>query len=658
MKIDIENNVAPKNVRAHDWQSEHQAWGNKNPVAMSDELKRIAALPRRPQELDGTPRAEAIIDRMTARFSRGPVKCRCAEIDPERHANEGCINRLRLIQALALRDISICGGLLGPIGVGHGKTLIDLLSPFALLDHGITLSVLLVPPSLATQLWNDYEYAGQHFHMPQVVIHGTALENTDRGSPNVPLRPGAPIVHVVKYSLLQQPTATAWLENELKPQALIIDEAHKIGDVEQSGATRSRVKRYKEEHPNTKVIAVSGSMTKRKLTDYDKLAEYALGGGSPLPREREVTVDWGRAIHPSDNQAEMGSLKVLCDPGENVMGGYRRRLAETCGVVTSTAPAIDVLLEIDERQAPVIPQSIQEALNGCPGDPSRPGVRAYVRPDGEEFQDALEMSRCARQVACGFYYKWIFPKNKFPYDIPLIEEWRGARKRWNREARMKQQEGLEHLDSYKLVRDAAMRAHGLMTRKRNLPEWKAKHLLRWLDVKDKVEPETEPVWLSDYLVNDVVQWAREAPHRIVWYEHFTFGERVAKLSGLPMYGGGPNGGGLLDDRGRILATGEQSVILSIKAHGTGRNGLQHRFHEAIVPNPPASSDGWEQVLGRLHRIGQKSDYVKYLFYRHTKELANHVEAALSAALYVEGTLGSAQKLRIGIKGITDWEPAL
>ena len=648
MKIDIETNVAPRNTAPREFQTQAESWGYKAPVPVSDELKRIVALPRRPQELDGTERAEAIINRITAKYSRGDVKCRCAELDSGRHAADGCMTRLRLVQALALRDISICGGLLGPIGVGHGKTLIDLLAPLALAEVGVSLSVLLIPANLATQLWSDYQYAGQHFHMPQIVIHGTPFDCTDRGDEWVQLKPNAPVVHVVKYSLLQRPEATAWLEQVLKPQAIISDEAHKLRNLKY-GATTARAKRYAEDHPECKWVCVSGSMTKKTLVDYDHLAAWALKGGSPMPREKEITADWCRALDPSDNPAEGGALLDLCEPGETLTNGFKRRLAETWGVVTTTAPPIDVALDIDKREAPRIPENIEEALSL---------VRSGTRPDGEEFKDALETHRCAIQVACGFYYMWIFPHNKFPEDAPLVDEWREARKQWNKEARLKQTEQQEHLDSYKLVRDAAMRAHGLLPRKKTLPEWKAKNLLRWLAVKDKVIPETKPVWLSDYLALDAARWATEQSGRIVWYEHATFGERVAHLTGLQMFGGGPQGGGLLDERGRIRADvdGSRSIILSIKAHGTGRNGLQSRFCEAGIPNPPASSDGWEQVLGRLHRIGQKAPCVKYWFYSHTEELTKHVKDALRAALYVEGTLGSVQKLRVGIGGITDWDP--
>jgi len=95
------------------------------------------------------------------------------------------------------------------------------------------------------------------------------------------------------------------------------------------------------------------------------------------------------------------------------------------------------------------------------------------------------------------------------------------------------------------------------------------------------------------------------------------------------------------------------VICSIKALGTGTNGMQHRWSEAFVPVPMSTPDGWEQTLGRLHRIGQKAPRVRYGFYRHTPEMKAHVDAALQAALYVEGIHGR-QKIVQGFDlGIAD-----
>jgi len=516
--------------------------------------------------------------------------------------------------------------------------MIDLLAPLALTAVGVKHVVLLVPPGLATQLVGDYLHVGQHFHVPQIVFHGVSYDNTGRGSDDVPLEPGAPVMHVVPYSRLSRPESTTWLEQQLRPDAIVADECHKLRNVKT--ATGARVDRYMREHPTTLFVGLSGSMTSRTLRDYDHLARWALRGGSPLPLDPEVTVDWCRALDPSDNPAEPGPLiEALCDPGEHVVDGFRRRLAETLGVVTTTAPPVDVLLEIDERPAPPIPPVVEEALAS---------VRGFVRPDGEELVDALQVAKCACEVAAGFYYKWVFPRCQFPRDESLVEEWRDARKEWHREVREKLQRAEEHLDSPKLCQNAAERAHGERPPHRGLPTWQARTWARWRGVRDKIYHETRTVRLDDYLVRDVVAWAKQATG-IVWYEHHAFGEWVAEQSGLPIYGGGPNGGGLLDETGRIRESGDRSVILSIRAHGTGRNGLQERYSRALLPNVPASPDAWEQVLGRLHRIGQRASSVQTWFYRHTKELRSHVDKALQAAIYVEGTMGSVQKLRLGFR---------
>lgn len=122
---------------------------------------------------------------------------------------------------------------------------------------------------------------------------------------------------------------------------------------------------------------------------------------------------------------------------------------------------------------------------------------------------------------------------------------------------------------------------------------------------------------------------------------------MARLSGLPLFGGGKDAKvALLGDpeRGIRGEDGSRSIICSIKAHGTGTNGLQHRFSKAHLLNPMSDPTGWEQVLARLVRIGQKAPEVVVDYYAHTPEIRDHLTRALRAALYVEGSLGSKQKI--------------
>ncbi len=640
--IDWSSLVAGKLVQPNSGQSQHNAWGYKPALSFSAEMRRVLDLPRRALELDGTERAETIIDMQMERFARPVVpgrKCRCAEIDPERHREEGCIERLRLPQAQALREIAICGGLLGPIGVGHGKTLIDLLAPlaFRLYDKAINDVVLMVPPGLATQLEGDYAYYGQHFKMPQIVFHGIDSMNTcQKMDTRIPLDRGAPTVHVVPYSRISRPEATSWLERELKPQAIIADECHKLRNPKT--ATGARAWRYMEEvAPHTKFVGLSGSMTAKKIQDYWHLAKWALRGGSPLPVIEDVVNEWGTALNPSDNPADPGRLMQMCREGEHLYAGFKRRVAETVGVVTTTAPAVDVALELDERCAPPIPAEVRDHLAVLRD--------SAIRPDGEELLTALEVASCAMQLACGFYYRWIYPRCEFPRDEELVTNWKLTRKEFFREIRNKLKNLDEHMDSPRLVMNAAERFHGIRPTHKGLPVWESKMFPAWNKIRGQVYAETEAVCFNDYLVRDAAAWANE--HRgIVWYEHDAIGEWISKLSGLPKYGGGKLAKELMLGNPKKGSTGEdgsRSIICSVKAHGTGTNGLQHRFRECLLIHIAPDPNAVEQTLGRLHRPGQNHDVNAY-FYRHTPEMRLHIDSALQAAFYVENTGFGHQKI--------------
>lgn len=639
--------VAQKGVGAVEGQSRpgHDAWGYKPAVSASSELRRVLGLPRRELELDGSEHAEAIIDQAMARYGRPVIpgrRCRCAELDPERHREEGCIERLRLPQAQALREIGICGGLLGPIGVGHGKTLIDLLGTLAFqkYDKAIRDVVLLVPSSLAAQLADDYVYYGQHFKMPQIVFHGINYKNTlTHLDTRVPLDRDANTVHVVKYEILSRPESTVWLERELKPQAIIADECHKLrtaGLPLNKGATGGRVWRWMEEiAPQTKFVGLSGSMTAKRVQDYWHLAKWALRGGSPLPTELGLVDEWGTALNPSDNPADPGDLMGLCAPGEHLYAGFKRRVAETLGVVTTAAPSVDVDLVLLERKAPPIPADVAAALRELRNN--------QVRPDGEELLTALEVASCAMQLAFGFYYRWIYPDCEFPRDEQLVLDWRAARKAYFRDVRTELKNPREHLDSPRLIMNAVERHYGVQVKRKGLPTLEMKSFLPWNRLKGLVRAETEAVCFNDYIIRDVAAWMHEnggGPHEggIVWYEFDALGEWIRRVSGLPKYGGGKDMKAALKRE-----DGCRSVAASAKAHGTGTNGLQHRFHKCFLMHISPDPNAVEQQLGREHRPGQSHNVEAY-FYRHTPELKKHIDDAITAAYYVEGTGFGVQKI--------------
>lgn len=642
MAFKLEDVVAPPSYAPQEWQisAPRESYGHRTPVAMSHDLQRVLALPRRPLELDGTERAEAIIDMVSERYSRNIPEgaCACSRIDPERHRNEGCITRLRIVQALALREIGIVGGLLGPIGTGHGKTLIDLLAPLAFAHHSRAtglpdddlLCVLFVPPGLVVQLAGDYDYIGQHFKMPSMIVQGAP--DMDR------IMPGMPRLQVMPYSRISRKEATAWLR-QVQPHAIIADECHKLRD--RKTATTKRVMRFFDEHPHTRFAAWSGSVTSKSIQDYAHLSALALKNGSPLPIDPENVSDWARAIDPpmrAGGECDPGPLLEgliatgCCTAGQPLYRGFATRLHETLGVVSTRAPAVDIPLEITERKPPKAPDGITEHIKNA---------MAFVRPDGEELVTAMQAVECAIQIASGFHYKWIFPKHKFPDDEQLITDWRMLRAAWHKEQRTKLKASEENLDSPALLEHAAQRALGLRVAHKGMPVWHSLHYKAWHAIKDRVHHEGQAVRLDDWLVQDAARWMH-SNHGIVWYAYKEFAEWLSEVSGLPYFGEGKESkAGLLRERG------DRSVIASIKAHGTGTNKLQFAFSSQLYGQPPGSPDGWEQSLSRLHRPGQTAPEVTAEFYMHTRELRKRVLGALRKAYYVAGTMRSDQRIHMG-----------
>lgn len=567
-------------------------------MAPSEDLDRVLRLPRRTSAPPS--------DTTTTVYRRKNPSCTCAK------RGRDCITQLRPVQSWALKEIASQGGLLGPIGVGHGKTALDILTPLAM--PGCKVAVLLVPPNLRSQLIKEYELIGQHFDTPSLVVHGEDYTKT---------HPGRPVLHVFPYSLLSSPLPERreFLQTA-QPDTVIADECHYLRNA--TAARTMRFLRYFGTNPDTRFCGWSGSLSDKSIKDYAHLAELALGVGSPLPIASDTLDEWAKALDPDPNPAPPGALMELCHPGEPVHEGVRRRVCETYGVVSATEPASAARLTIRTRDPGKLPGVIRSALAE---------LRAtWTRPDGEELVDALALAKSARELACGFYYRWIFPRGESVY---LIMRWLKARKEWNREVRQLIKQRLEHLDSPKLVENAAKRGCGDLPRN-ELPALASNTWPAWRDVAKLVQPETEAVRLSDYLVQDAARWAAEN-RGIVWTAHREFGQWVAESSGLPFHGGGPKAGELI-----ALERGDRSIVASIQAHGTGRDGLQRLFATQLIATPPSSPTAWEQTLGRLHRVGQKSAQVTAEFYKHTPELRSCVETAVLRA--EKNTLGANKKI--------------
>jgi hypothetical protein len=265
------------------------------------------------------------------------------------------------------------------------------------------------------------------------------------------------------------------------------------------------------------------------------------------------------------------------------------------------------------HRRPEVPAEVSAVLGGL--------RRKWQRPDGEELVDALAVSACASELASGFFFRWRFPRGE---RRELVEEWLEARADWHRELREKIRRGAEHLDSPWYCLQAALRFYAGY--QGPLPKWKAETWLAWREIRAKVQPETETVWVSDFLVRDAIEWGRENIG-IVWYDHVPYGEALAKASGFPFYGPGKRAAEAI-----IRERGDRTIIASIASHGEGRNLQQ--FRNQLVANVPAGAKVWEQLLGRTHRLGQRADEIDVHVYQHTPDLRDALDSAISYSRWV------------------------
>lgn len=679
------------------------------PVDWSSDLKRIMALPRRVLN-DTDPSAAAVWTRHLRKVRTTPCDCdqRWGVRDDAGNIipGSGCITDLKPIQGWALEEVYDQKGMLGILGVGHGKTGLDILLPWALFPRKAAspseakVCLLLIPPKLKRRFFTkDYPQWSAHFEVPNLAgwdgLHF--------------VRDGRPILEVVSYSELSTKRNTD-LMTRLRPDAIIADEAHKLKD-RKAVRTSRFLKVFNEEYrvktgkDNPYYCPMSGTITDHSIKEYAHHAQHALRDGSPLPLAHPTLDEWAAAIDVSNHPAPMGRLRLLCEPGETVQQGFARRLLETKGVVTTSTASVKAGLELAAIEVPPLPESVTGFLKTIREDEKN--------PDGDESDGAMTTANWAREMASGFYSYWAFPKeykrlckcpdapNCKPDSCPaqlLIKSWFAARKNWNKAVRRKLYQAREFADSPDLLKFAAMRwfdgyEHNGVKYPPKTPQWhvpercpKCKADLEgpactvtygcgwkpkggplptwdsvleesegtskpietwpaWAAIKDTVEPEPKTRWVDPYLINAAAEWGK-ANVGVIWVGHKDFGVRLAKAlgNGAPFY----NGGGKdpeLDEKG------DRTIVCSIQAMNEGTN-LQHLFHKNLVVHPPVSALLWEQFLGRTHRMGQRQDTVEADLYLHTPEFRRAFDTACRRAQYIQTTNRTPQKLCLATIDLT------
>lgn len=309
-------------------------------VRDSAELRRIKALPRRTAPPVGS-------ELLTSVLAIGE-------------------QQLRPIQAQALAELYLTGGLLGLIRVGGGKTLITYLAPEML---KVSRPLLLIPAKLREKTKREFQELSQHWRQNCITIES--------------------------YERLGRAQWSTYLD-DFKPDMLICDEVHKIKNVR--AAVTRRVARYMSAHPETHFLGLSGTVTRRSLMDFVHLAEWALGDQAPVPLVWADLQEWCCALD-EDSQIEVryapGALETLIEGTEDVRQAVRRRLVETPGVVATNESPIDASLLIDDWWPEYKPPDELKLL-----------YEEWQLPDGQLLMSAADVWRHAQELALGFYYKW------------------------------------------------------------------------------------------------------------------------------------------------------------------------------------------------------------------------------------------------------------
>lgn len=453
---------------------------------------------------------------------------------------------LRPAQVEALREVWEYGCLFAALGVGAGKSLLGFLIATLL---GSLRPVLLIPKKLEGK--TKREFAG---YARDWKVRLPAL---------------------VSYQLLGNPKRERLLldgDRKLgipaEPDLLIADECQALFNTDVA-VTRRWLRCIERCRPIA--VPMSGTLFGANLMRYHHIAAAVMGDRAPMPVRPAEAERWAQAL-----DRELGVLHRIA-PGEleSIPGGYHKWFRESRGVLVLQSPDCNASIEFSLWQ-PDVPPALRQIIEDV--------ALSSLRPD-DELLDELELPECLSQLALGFYYRW---------DPPPPSWWLDPRRAWYRYVRDVIEAKLEGFDSTAPVVAALDYPGGLeppdAIRGRAL-------LAAWREVRDQFEPNSVPVWID---VSVLVQAAEHARKQgtLVWVRFTEAGEMLAKL-GIPYYGGGTE-----PDSD---APPGQPIALSIQAHATGRN--MQAWDRSLVLTPPANADGWEQLIGRTHRAGQKSDTV-------------------------------------------------
>jgi hypothetical protein len=383
---------------------------------------------------------------------------------------------------------------------------------------------------------------------------------------------------------------------DYKPDLIIADECHKLKN-RKAGITR-HLFRYAQEN-SFKFIPMSGTLTKRSFDDWWHLMRWALPRElQPLPGDYRESIMWGEAMDEKlKMRRPLDALKVFGPTLKEARKGYGKLLSQVPGVITAPSPDVDasIYLKIKKIESKTIKDAIKKMS------------KTWELPDGTEFSEATEWWRHSVEMSQGFYYRW---KEQPP------EEWLAARAMFNKAIRHKLRYSRKY-DTPGQVVEANP----------DMPEY-----LQWKEIEKTFTPVTEAVWFCE----DVIDYAKKFKG-LIWTEHKAVGQKLAGKDYFSSNGENEKKTHIYDFRG-------DRAVVSINAISEGFN-LQS-WDKNLILSPPSSGDKFEQLMGRTHRQGQKSDSVYFEVIQTDRVLQVNFEQAKKDAEYIENITSQKQKLNL------------
>lgn len=411
----------------------------------------------------------------------------------------------RTWQSVALRTWCSLSGVFVNAGVGSGKTLVGA----ALAATGSRALVLLPAAALrqTEQMYRNY---------------------------------GATGVTFCSYTKLQRAESAELLET-LKPDVLVLDEAHSLRRVFTNSAAK-RIDRYLVANPAVRVAVLTASMQSQSILDWGHLANWALRQYSPVPRLRAAR--------------EQLAERLERDPAARE--AFRAKLEGHPGMVGASLDA--------EYQGRV-------ELSVVRREPALVLPPTWETPSGFLVESAAHAAEVERQLAWGFYHD-VDPRPSDGYVA--------ARRAWGGVVQRAVDQGLA---------DTEFQVRALR------PEAYA----RWAAAQAAEGPLAEPVavWAGEPLrVPPLYGRDRSPGPTLVWAGHRALQERVAAEFGAPLFREGArsaDGTYLPDYRGPAAVASNAACYQSLN--------LQH-FSHSVFLQPEADPEWWKQAIGRTARQGQ------------------------------------------------------